>query len=1510
MNCRHYMFMQTIHALAILAVGLEMSVGIASAAYDNGSAEWKLSTGGTWNDPNSWEAATLTIPNSVDAVASFHHYLTTNGMVTVDGQKVVGCLDFDNSAASYTIAGPNAITLQTSSGIPTINVVAGNHTISTQVNLTANTIISVAANSTMNISGNLTGSGADLNKIGDGTLTLGGNNSYTGITTITSGTLIAASSTALGSTLSGTTIQSNATLDLNNQNLGTEVITVYGSGVSGNGAIVNNGPSDQTNALQTVVLSNDASFGGIMRWDICVPSNSTTSLDLANHTLTKVGNNRINLVNTTVTDGNIIVNNGILGLQSGTKVLDNATGTIISVNTGGTLDVGASGSTSFSVTRPIVMNGGTLINNNGGTTYLASNITINTSTTNTISTLNRLYLQGNISGSGIVNKSAGGLILYLTGNNSGFTGTWNQKYWMTYFSSSNSGSPNANYVIHSTSPDNAPAILCTTNSGLSVQLGSLSGDSGYLANRDQTGVNGNSCFIIGGNNTNTIFSGVIANNLAGALGSGNPSTGTISINKVGTGMQILTGANVYTGSTTINGGKLFFNNSSALNYSTNAGSVTVNSGSTLGGNGTIYRDIVVNTGGFIEAGGSDGIGMLTLNSLTLGSQFTDNTAINVSNIDTSNPLRAIVNVSNNVTANSKTTINVGGFLPSLGQHKILGYSALNLVGKTFNDAFVLGTLPSRMIANLVNNTAANEIDLNVQNTDYPIWTGATDVNWNATTSNWKLASNGVATTYIEGDNVVFNDSATQIFSINLSGTLLPTYITVNNSSHNFSFNGSGSIGGSGGLTKAGSGTFTINTINSFSGDVTINGGTVVVGTIANVGSNSALGKGMNISFDGGLLNYIGATASSNRSITLNTSGGTIDVSDTNTTLALNSATGAGSLTKEGLGKLSLTSENVYSGNTTINDGTLELSGGLYNHGTIPGSVIVNNGAKLLLSQNDIIGKYLTNPVATITINQGGLVENGGSGTTSYYNTLQDLTLAGGELCVNGGLTTNWQAYQLKGTVSVTGTVPSQITVGSNLYNFLTQVQIGNNMANGTTTFDVADVTGDANVDLTIAPDLADGCDSVSNLVASGVIKTGLGIMLFTGHNTYSGGTIINEGTIQVGNGGSTGTIGIGGKITVNTDANLIFNRNTTMVISSTLDGTGTITQNGTGSVVLTKNNGTFSGTLNLNGPVTIANDGALGAGNAVQANNSTIRFGAVGLNEGTLTGWNTTNTPVLMTPTVNFYKYLTGNQIGLNQTVVYQGKIYLTSGQWSFAKQYNMYAYLKINDQIILNNTNNVPSSGSISINQDGWYSIDLRVGNAGSLSDPTLNWPFGIGVKQGAISYPLTSTGFEAFDEGAAGISLHYTDNSSFNVYNNFVLSGQNAIDTSGLGTGTVTLCGDISGAGGLTKTGSADLFLTGNLSYTGDTNVEAGTLYVQALTTSANITVGPDNACLVANSVVCETLTIGAGGSLTIKSLPGGPLENQFTSVPEPNTLLHLVISVFGLIAAWHLSNKKKEE
>ena len=77
----------------------------------------------------------------------------------------------------------------------------------------------------------ISGSGS-LEKKGTGMVTLSGANSYTGTTTITAGTIKAGSGTALGTSANGTSIATGATLDVNGQNLGVEVITVQGAGVN------------------------------------------------------------------------------------------------------------------------------------------------------------------------------------------------------------------------------------------------------------------------------------------------------------------------------------------------------------------------------------------------------------------------------------------------------------------------------------------------------------------------------------------------------------------------------------------------------------------------------------------------------------------------------------------------------------------------------------------------------------------------------------------------------------------------------------------------------------------------------------------------------------------------------------------------------------------------------------------------------------------------------------------------------------------------------------------------------------------------------------------------------------------------------------------------------------------------------------------------------------------------------------------------------------------------------
>jgi fibronectin-binding autotransporter adhesin len=85
-------------------------------------------------------------------------------------------------------------------------------------------------------------------------------------------------------------------------------------------------------------------------------------------------------------------------------------------------------------------------------------------------------------------------------------------------------------------------------------------------------------------------------------------TGSISLVKSGSGTQTLGDVNTYTGTTSVNGGKLIING----NNSAATGAVSVNNTGTLGGTGTIGGAVTVNAGGTINPGAS--VGTLTLNS--------------------------------------------------------------------------------------------------------------------------------------------------------------------------------------------------------------------------------------------------------------------------------------------------------------------------------------------------------------------------------------------------------------------------------------------------------------------------------------------------------------------------------------------------------------------------------------------------------------------------------------------------------------------------------------------------------------------------------------------------------------------------------------------------------------------------------------------------------------------------------------------------------------------------------
>jgi fibronectin-binding autotransporter adhesin len=229
---------------------------------------------------------------------------------------------------------------------------------------------------TLGGAGNLGGETAIV-KNGSHSLTISNTtaNTFTGDITVNAGILKAGVATALGAAVVGTatTINTGATLDVNGQNLGAELVKIAGTGVGGNGAIINSG-AQQTQALRFVTLTGDATIGGSGRWDI--RGNATATLTLNGHKLTKTGSNYVALVATNITNGDIDVNAGTLALSTTTTLQGSGTAT---VNAGGTLELGF-GTVAGNITRNLVLNGGA-ITTEGGASAVNSNLSLSANST-------------------------------------------------------------------------------------------------------------------------------------------------------------------------------------------------------------------------------------------------------------------------------------------------------------------------------------------------------------------------------------------------------------------------------------------------------------------------------------------------------------------------------------------------------------------------------------------------------------------------------------------------------------------------------------------------------------------------------------------------------------------------------------------------------------------------------------------------------------------------------------------------------------------------------------------------------------------------------------------------------------------------------------------------------------------------------------------------------------------------------------------------------------------------
>ena len=137
--------------------------------------------------------------------------------------------------------------------------------------------------------------------------------------------------------------------------------------------------------------------------------------------------------------------------------------------------------------------------------------------------------------------------------------------------------------------------------------------------------------------------------------------------------------------------------------------------------------------------------------------------------------------------------------------------------------------------------------------------------------------------------------------------------------------------------------------------------------------------------------------------------------------------------------------------------------------------------------------------------------------------------------------------------------------------------------------------------------------TISSAIGGGgaFTKSGSGAPTLTGNNTYSGGMTIGSGTLQVGNWGSTGTLGSGNVVD---DGSLTFCFFNTVTVANAISGTGSVTQ----SSWYDSDGGDYTGgTLILTGNNTYAGGTVIDAASTLQVGSAA----AVGtLGSGTVTG--------------------------------------------------------------------------------------------------------------------------------------------------------------------------------------------------------------------------------------------------------------------------------------------------
>ncbi len=1083
---------------------------------------------------------------------------------TSGGPITVGTTNAETWSGSFTFGGNNSLGLG-----------AGAVTFTTSPTITTNGV------NTLTVGGAIGGGSFGLTKSGPGMLQLSGNNTYTGTTTVSQGTLA---------------VNGNSVADATGYTLGD----------------VNTGASN-------VALAVQSGFNSV---NTALENNVTARLINVNVTSQGTGAATIDFsTNPTV--------NTLLDLTI------NRASTIKGPYSGLYANISGPGAGAGNTSLTLDVNGGTFVWTNGSlasaTTPIANSFVGNVKIINSSATAGILQMQNLAYAAGTVTPNNPAFQNLMIPSSSSVTVASNVTWLITWGVQSIDGLNGLGTI----------SLLSSTNNIAGPVL------------------------TVGANNGSGSYGGIIQDNTT--------QTTTLQpfiFGKTGTGTQVLTGANTYSGGTFVLNGVLQL----GTLIGTTVGSLLSSSTVTLGNSATSSSGIlqlgdasnpvnqtlgsIVIAGGSANAvvGGNSSPSILTINTTStyagaLGGSGTNYNNIGIAVNTPASAMSPIVVTLSGTNTYTGPTLIQNGTLQAGSSTAFQGTSVVTLGSGT-----TAGTLD-------LNGFTVNVAGLATGNTNGP---GLNIIGNSSSTNATLIFSSGTSTFGGTIQNTLSSGGSAQVAlqvnsgSLTLRGTNTYTgATTINGGTLNLP---AGVSLSSSPVTVNSTGTLTISGMTSSSSSVTLSSLTSSGGTLAfllntnnvvnsnpgilvsssltasgvttiNVSNTSPLAAGqypliqlsntysssgtftLNSASLGGRtvasLTYTGSPSSFTEMFLTVTTGGA--VTWTNATASGNwgppspPAAGDGNWTFGG-GATSFMSGDAVVLDNTPGTGTQTVTlAGTVGNPVNPASVTFNSTTTTYSLSGSPITNFSAGTPTTLSVLNGGAVflnmANTYSGGTTILNGQLNINNASaigtGPLTILGGAIDNTSS----GAIALT-TNNSENWNGSFSFGGTNSLNLGTGAVtlgqNGVT------VTVNGNNPLTVGGAIGDGGLNYSLTVA------GSGTLILTGNNTYSGTTTINSGTLQIGNGGSTGSL----QTNIANSGSLVFDLSSTFIYGAggnIISGSGSVTQAGAATLILAGPN-SYSGSTFINAGIVnlaVANGsgvGPLGNGGTIVFGGGTLQF--------------------------------------------------------------------------------------------------------------------------------------------------------------------------------------------------------------------------------------------------------------------------------------------------------------